>query len=76
MDIETTLLAEQLMLDYVKETGCALILVTHSLSQAKRLADEILYFHKGKLLEAGLKEEVLELPKKEETKKFLEFYGV
>ena len=76
MDIETTLLAEKLILDYVKETGCALILVTHSLSQAKRLADEILYFHKGKLLEAGAKEDVLERPKKEETKKFLEFYGV
>ena len=29
MDMETTLLSEQLVTQYVKETGCALILVTH-----------------------------------------------
>ena len=76
MDMETTLLSEGLIADYVKETGCSLILVTHSLQQARRIADEVWYFHKGKLLEAGTKEQVLHTPKKAETKQFLEFYGV
>ena len=76
MDMETTLLSEKLIEDYVHQTGCALILVTHSLQQARRIADEVLYFHKGKLLEAGPKTQVLEAPVREETKKFLEFYGV
>ena len=76
MDMETTLLSEQLIADYVKETGCALILVTHSLQQARRIADEVLYFHKGKLWESGEKEQVLSEPKKPETKRFLEFYGI
>lgn len=76
MDMETTLLSENLIVDYVKETGCALILVTHSLQQARRIADEVLYFHKGKLLESGAKEQVLYEPQKAETKQFLEFYGV
>ena len=76
MDMETTLLSEKLIVEYVRETGCALILVTHSLQQARRLADEVWYFHKGKLLETGPKDQVLSNPEKGETKQFLEFYGV
>ena len=76
MDMETTLLSERLIVDYVRETGCALILVTHSLQQARRIADEVLYFHKGKLLESGPKEQVLYEPQTAETRQFLEFYGV
>ena len=76
MDMETTLLSEKLIVQYVRETGCALILVTHSLQQARRIADEVWYFHKGKLQETGPKEQVLYTPKQAETKQFLEFYGV
>ena len=76
MDMETTLLSENLIEKYVRETGCALILVTHSLQQARRIADEVWYFHKGKLLEAGTGERVLNTPEKSETRQFLEFYGV
>ena len=76
MDMETTLLSEQLIASYVKETGCSLVLVTHSLQQARRIADEVWYFHKGNLLEAGPKEQVLYQPVKPETRQFLEFYGV
>ena len=75
MDMETTALSEKLIDAYVKQTGCALILVTHSLQQARRVADQVLYFHKGKLLEAGLTEAILDRPEQEETRKFLEFYG-
>ena len=76
MDMETTLLSEKLIADYVQQTGCALILVTHSLQQARRLADEVLYFHKGKLLEYGPKAQMLDAPAMAETKQFLEFYGI
>ena len=76
MDMETTSLSEDLIVQYVRETGCTLILVTHSLQQARRIADEVLYFHKGNLLESGPKETVLYDPAKAETKQFLEFYGI
>ena len=76
MDMETTLLSEKLIADYVKETGCALILVTHSLQQARRIADEVLYFHKGRLLEHGPMEQVLTNPSTAETRQFLDFYGI
>ena len=76
MDMETTSLSEDLIVRYVQETDCTLILVTHSLQQARRIADEVLYFHKGKLLEFGPKETVLFQPAKAETKQFLDFYGI
>ena len=76
MDMESTSLTEQLILKYKKEKNSTIILITHSLQQAKRVADEVLYFHKGVLMEHGPKELVLNTPQKEETRNFLDFYGV
>ena len=75
MDMETTCAAEALILNYARETGCILMLVTHSLQQARRVADEALYFHKGRLLEAGGASQLLYHPTQPETMQFLEFYG-
>lgn len=76
MDMETTLLSEALIQRYVQGSNCALILVTHSLQQARRIADSVWYFHKGRLLEAGDKTAVLDSPKQPETRQFLDFYGI
>ena len=75
MDMETSSLSEEMIVDYVKETGCTLLLVTHSLQQAKRIADRVLYFHKGQLMEQGEKDTLLYNPQKPETRQVLEFYG-
>ena len=75
MDMETTAMSENLIVNYVRETGGTLILVTHSLQQARRIADEVLYFHKGVLLESGPKNRVLYEPQLPETRAFLDFYG-
>ena len=75
MDMETSLLAEKIIVEYVKKTGCALVLVTHSLQQARRIADEVLFFHEGRLLEVGTAQQMLTSPENDETKRFLEFYG-
>ena len=75
MDMETTHLSEALMADYVKSSGCALLLVTHSLQQARRLAHEALYFHKGRLIESGSAAKLLHRPDRPETAEFLDFYG-
>lgn len=75
MDMETTSMAETLIEEYVRESGCALLLVTHSLQQARRIAHEAIYMHKGQLMEQGAAEKLLFSPEKEETRKFLDFYG-
>lgn len=75
MDRESTLLAEQLVQDYVQETGCTVLLVTHSLQQARRMAQEVLFLYNGALAERGPIARVLHHPEREETRQFLEFYG-
>lgn len=76
MDMESTLISEECIRQYVHENNCALILVTHSLQQARRLADCILYFHKGKLAEYGPIEQLLEHPTTKEAQSFMDFFGV
>lgn len=76
MDMESTLAAETLIKDYCSRTGCALVLITHSIQQAKRIADNVLFLRDGKLTEQGPAEKVLSDPAEEETRRFLEFYGV
>ena len=75
MDRESTLLAERLVQEYVRETDCALLLVTHSLQQARRMAQQVVFLSGGVLLESGLIEKVLHDPDRAETRQFLEFYG-
>lgn len=75
MDMESTLAAEKLIQAYRDQTGCAVILITHSLRQAQRLSDRIIYLEKGKLIEAGDSKILLHSPKEPETRRFLQFFG-
>ena len=76
MDMESTLAAEDLIRSCRKETGCAVLLITHSIQQARRIADRMIYLHEGCLIEQGETEQLLNRPLKDETRRFLEFYGV
>ena len=48
------------------------ILVTHILRQAKRLADYVIFLYMGEVVEAGLAKEVFENPKQRRTQAYLE----
>lgn len=74
MDIHSTIQAEELIQEYCRETDSAILLITHSLQQASRIADEILFFHEGTLLETGETDQVLHHPKHPETRRFLDFF--
>lgn len=52
MDREAVPLAEELIRNYRKETGCTLILITHSQEQAERMADSFLLLEDGKIKES------------------------
>lgn len=75
MDIESTLLAEKLIRDYRDRTGCAVLIVTHSISQSERIADEVLFLSDGKLIERGSPEKLINDPESEITRRFIEFYS-
>ena len=74
MDMESTLISEELIKKYCVEEPSTVILITHSIQQAKRIADHILFLSHGRLTEAGPVEKVLTSPEEEETKAFLKFY--
>ncbi len=76
MDVKSTLKTEEIVREYVKECGCSVIIITHSLKQAERISDEVLYFEEGILEECGKSEIVLHNPKSEKTKAFLDFYAI
>jgi len=75
MDVKNSLAAESIMKEYAK-TGSSILLITHSLQQAKRIADEVIYIEDGKIVESGETEQVLNDPADKRTKAFIDFYGI
>lgn len=76
MDVRSTLIAEALINSYRQSHSCRLLLVTHSLKQAQRLADYVGFLHEGRLLEFGPAAQVLTAPQQELTREFLDFYAL
>lgn len=76
MDMESTLASERLIADYCHKTGCAVLLITHSIQQARRMARQVAFLHQGKLIEQGEIDLILSKPSQAETKQFLDFYGI
>ncbi len=60
----------ELILELKKE-GRNLILTTHHLTFAKRVADRVLFLAEGKVLEQGMPQEVFDDPKSELAKNFM-----
>jgi polar amino acid transport system ATP-binding protein len=55
----------------LKEHGMTMLLATHEMGFAKQVADEVCFLEHGRILEWGKPEEILENPKKPQTKEFL-----
>ena len=75
LDIPSTLAAEQLLKAYRDETGAGMLVVTHSVSQARRLADRIVFLSNGTVVEDGAVEQALSHPSTPEFAQFLAFLG-
>ncbi len=69
LDPQTTQAVENLVVDMAKEI--TVIIVTHNLAQARRIADFAAFFWDGKLMEYGRAAQVLEDPQNEITEKFV-----
>ncbi len=70
MDIESSMRAEELIKDLAVNRR-TVIIVTHDVYQAKRIADYVIFMDKGKILEMGDKDEVLINPKDKLIKQIL-----
>ncbi len=49
----------------------AIIIVTHSMAQARRVADRTAFFHLGQLVEMGPTEALFEAPERQQTKDYI-----
>ena len=51
--------------------GTKIVMTTHDIAQARRLADEVLFLHRGQLLERSTAEHFFNEPRSEEARAFL-----
>ena len=58
------------LIKIVSKSGVKIIIVTHDLFQAKRLANDILFFHNGKIIEHTKTKIFFKNPKSKEAKDF------
>lgn len=61
---------EELMVDIGRTH--AIVVVTHSMMEARRIADRVAYFHLGRLLEIGPTGEIFDGARTEEARRFIE----
>jgi polar amino acid transport system ATP-binding protein len=55
----------------LKGEGMTMVLATHEMGFAKQVANEVCFLYRGKILEWGPPEELLETPKLSETREFI-----
>jgi polar amino acid transport system ATP-binding protein len=57
------------------DEGRTMVIVTHEMSFARRVADWVIVFERGKVLEEGPPEQIFETPTVDRTKEFLSHLG-
>lgn len=69
LDPASTGMIEELLVNLAKEL--TIIIVTHNLFQARRIANETVFILDGEIVEAGKTEDLFTNPIKDETKGFI-----
>ena len=70
--LDPILIAEVLaLISELKAEGMTMMIATHEMGFAKRVADQVLFLHHGQIVEAGSAKEILENPKTPELQNFL-----
>ena len=72
MDPHALIEMEAMLRRLPAERQKTVLLVTHNLAQAARLADDVLFLNEGRAVEHCGVKEFFECPAREETKRFLE----
>ena len=71
LDPASTQAIEELILEAHAE-GVAIVLVTHDAGQARRLGDDLAFLHGGRIVESGAISRVLDAPRSEAVRAWLE----
>jgi tungstate transport system ATP-binding protein len=71
LDPNSATIIENAIMNRTREKGIIIILATHNLNQAKRLANEVVHIYNGKIVEVAGPEEFFINPRSEITRKFI-----
>jgi tungstate transport system ATP-binding protein len=71
IDPATTAEIEEMLLKINQEEGTTILFVTHNLAQARRVCNRLLFLDKGKLVESGDCQSILQNPAEEKTRRFI-----
>jgi polar amino acid transport system ATP-binding protein len=70
--LDPVLIAEVLtLIAELKREGMTMVIATHEMGFAKRIADSVVFLHQGRVHESGTPQEIFESPKSAELKAFL-----
>lgn len=69
LDVKSSAVIEDMLTELKK--SYTIVIVTHNIAQAKRIADDAAFIFEGRLVECGDAEKLFKEPKEEETKSFL-----
>ena len=70
LDTKGTLAVEQLL--HELKSTYSIIMVTHSMAQARRVSEECIFMYMGRLVEAGNTKQMFTLPKNQQTQNYIE----
>jgi tungstate transport system ATP-binding protein len=65
-------LIEEMITNLARLKDITVVMVTHNVFQARRIADQVIFINQGKIIEAGTAEKIFTAPERQETKMFVE----
>ncbi len=71
LDPHSTTVIEDIITRIREQNGMTIIMVTHNIFQARRLADHVLFMYEGRFVDHGPNKEFFERPKDEKAYKFI-----
>lgn len=76
LDIHGARLIEQAIRDYKEKYKCCVIMTTHDIAQAKRMADEVIFMSDGMVVDKGEFDQVFSGTGKTEANEFIQYYNI
>lgn len=65
-------LIEEMITKLARQKNITVVMVTHNVFQAKRIADQVIFINQGKIIETGTAEQIFNAPANEQTKMYVE----
>lgn len=75
LDGESMLKAERLVQEYRESFDAGVVYITHSLKQAARVSDMLVFMEGGRIVEMGRTKQLLDCPRTPSLARFLELFG-